>query len=308
MKFSIITVCLNPGEKLNRTLNSVLEQTCGDWEVILKDGGSRDGSVAAWQEKVAAKEGSAAGVRCASDAQGIASEQRDADAQGIVGENGLDRIRIFVEQDKGIYDAMNQAVAHAAGEFVLFLNCGDVFPAKDVLERTLQAIKAEEQLGTDLGRLVLYGDTYSEKNDVVIASAPEITGFTCYRNIPCHQSCFYATGLCVEKPYDLQYRIRADYDHFLWCYYQGRAVIKHMDFAVASYEGGGYSESKENRARDKQEHGQITATYMSRSELFRYKAMMAATLAPLRRAMAESKVFSGMYHGLKELLYAARRK
>ena len=77
----------------------------------------------------------------------------------------------------------------------------------------------------------------------------------------------------------------------------------HMDFAAASYEGGGYSESKENRKRDRQEHRQITSAYMSKGELFQYRFVMACTLAPLRRAMAESRVFSGVYHGLKRMLY-----
>lgn len=76
-----------------------------------------------------------------------------------------------------------------------------------------------------------------------------------------------------------------------------------MDFAAASYEGGGYSESKENRKRDRQEHRQITSAYMGKGELMKYRAIMACTLAPLRRAMAESKVFSGVYHGLKRLIY-----
>lgn len=272
MKFSIITVCLNSGEKLKMTLESVLQQTCTDWEVVLKDGGSTDGSVEQWQQEA-------------------------------VKIPGAERVKVFVEKDTGIYDAMNQAVAHATGEFVLFLNCGDVFPDNEVLEKTLQLIEMEAKAGTDLSNLVLYGDTYSEKNAVVIASAPEITGFTCYRNIPCHQSCFYARSLCVKKPYDLQYRIRADYDHFLWCFYEAVAKMRYMNFAVASYEGGGFSESKENRKRDKQEHKQITAAYMGKGELFRYKAIMAVTLAPLRRAMAESMVFSGVYHWVKEKVY-----
>ena len=41
MKFSIITVALDPGEKLAATLDSALGQTCRDMEVVLKDGGSR---------------------------------------------------------------------------------------------------------------------------------------------------------------------------------------------------------------------------------------------------------------------------
>ena len=45
MRFSIIVVCLNPGDKLNQTLDSILSQTCRDYEIVVKDGGSRDGSV-----------------------------------------------------------------------------------------------------------------------------------------------------------------------------------------------------------------------------------------------------------------------
>lgn len=277
MKFSIITVCLNPGEKLNATLDSVLRQSCRDAEVILKDGGSVDGSVTKWQKEHAA----------------------DPDAG---------RVRVFVEKDTGIYDAMNQAAARAEGEFLLFLNCGDVFPDGKVLERTRKVLEEEQAAGTDMERLVLYGDTCSGKNHVTIASAPAITGFTCYRNIPCHQSCFYSAALCRGKPYDLKYKIRADYDHFLWCFYKAKARMRHMNFPVASYEGGGYSESRENRERDKQEHRRITADYMGKLELLKYRAVMAVTLAPLRRALAESSAFSGVYHGLKERVYRRRER
>ncbi len=277
MKFSIITVCLNPGEKLNATLDSVLRQSCRDAEVILKDGGSVDGCVTKWQKEHAA----------------------DPDAG---------RVRVFVEKDTGIYDAMNQAAARAEGEFLLFLNCGDVFPDGEVLERTRKVLEEEQAAGTDMERLVLYGDTCSGKNHVTIASAPAITGFTCYRNIPCHQSCFYSAALCRGKPYDLKYKIRADYDHFLWCFYKAKARMRPMNFPVASYEGGGYSESRENRERDKQEHRRITADYMGKLELLKYRAVMAVTLAPLRRALAESSAFSGVYHGLKERVYRRRER
>lgn len=277
MKISVITVCLNSGEKLSATLDSILGQGCQDVEVILKDGGSTDGSVERWKQENASRP-------------------------------GAERVRIIVEEDRGIYDAMNQAVAHAAGDFLLFLNCGDLLADGSVLERTLAALEEEEQAGTDMNRLVLYGDTKGEKNDVTIASPPEITGFACYRNIPCHQSCFYSAALCRKKPYDLQYKIRADYDHFLWCFYRAGAKMLPMNFPVASYEGGGFSESRRNRKRDKQEHRQITRTYMGRGELFGYHVLMAATLAPLRRGLAESRVFSGAYHWLKEKLYHRREK
>ena len=288
--FSIIIVCLNPGEKLKITLDSVFAQTFQDYEVIVKDGGSTDGSV----EALSDGEESAKSISHDTDAQS-AEESRL--------ESSLSRVRFYKERDKGIYDAMNQAVSHVTGDFVLFLNCGDTFADERVLARTEEAVIAQAAPDVDLGRLVLYGDTLGEKNGVIIASPPVITGFTCYRNIPCHQSCFYSANLCRKKPYDLDYRIRADYDHFLWCYYRAGAKFVHMGFPVASYEGGGYSESRENRRRDKEEHRLITKTYMGKGELLRYRVVMACTLAPLRRAMAESKVFSGVYHWVKKRVY-----
>lgn len=280
MKFSIITVSFNPGGKLKQTLLSVARQTCTDYEVIVKDGGSTDGSTDFLKAQ-----------------SGKPYEENDLK---IIREVSA-RIHFFEGKDKGIYDAMNQASAKAAGEFVLFLNCGDVLADDRVLERVAAVIDSKQAAGQK--RFVLYGDTLSEKTNVTIASAPKITGFICYRNIPCHQSCFYSTELCREKPYDLQYKIRADYDHFLWCFYRGGAEFIHMDFSVSSYEGGGYSESRENIERDKQEHRQITSAYMGGAELFKYRAMMALTLAPLRKRMAESKMFSGMYHWVKKVLY-----
>ena len=266
----MIVVCLNPGSKLQITMDSILAQTCRDFEVIIKDGGSTDGSVEFWKD-------------C---------------AKGVG-----DTVRFFQGKDRGIYDAMNQAVARAMGDFVLFLNCGDRFSDEKVLERTAAEIDAQVQAGADWEKLVLYGDTYSEKNDVTIPSPPAITGFTCYRNIPCHQSCFYSISLCREKPYDQEFRIRADYDHFLWCFYRAGAKFVYMEFPVAAYEGGGYSESRENRKRDKHEHKLIVQNYMGKAELFRYRTVMACTLAPLRTVLAESRVFSGVYQWVKSKVY-----
>lgn len=259
--FSVIVVCLNPGDKLNETLDSILIQTYEDYEIVVKDGGSTDGSIQEMREN--------------------------------------EHIYLYTEKDTGIYDAMNQAVSHAHGDFVIFMNCGDVFHHDTVLAEAAERIRQEN----NKENLVLYGDTFSRKNGVLITSPPVIDGFACYRNIPCHQSCFYATGLCRNKPYDLQYRIRADYDHFLWCYYRAEAKMIYLKMPVSSYEGGGFSESKANRKRDKAEHKQITEEYMSSGELFKYRAILLCTLAPLRRFLAENKLFSGVYHKMKSMLY-----
>ncbi len=268
--FSILVVALNPGDKLRRTVESILGQRYGNLEIVVKDGLSKDGSSEALEAAYAAEP----------------------------------RLRICRAADRSIYDAMNQAVALARGEFVLFLNCGDTFYDEAVLEKVAAAI---DPTGSARRPRIFYGNTLCEQTGDVVHSAPVITGFTCYRNIPCHQSCFYEKSLFAEKQYDVSLRIRADYDHFLWCYYQGKAEMIYLDLVVSSYEGGGYSESRENRARDQEEHRIITEKYMSRRELVCFRLAMALTLAPLRSRMAGSKVFSGVYHKIKDRLYRMKK-
>ena len=283
--FSLITVCLNPGDKLRKTLESALKQTCGDFELIVKDGGSSDGSLEKNRELL-----------------------KDP------------RIRVITEKDTGIYDAMNQAVSHAEGQYLFFLNCGDTLYNETVLEKVkktaeeglaTEGLKSERFLPEEQGersttvkpQQILYGDVFGKKTQAWITPPPSITGFTCYRNVPCHQACFYSASLCKEKPFETKYRIRGDYEHFLWCFYRGEAQMRYLSFPVAEYEGGGYSETKENLRRSKSEHREITAQYMKKTELLKYRLIMALTLAPLRTYLSESPRFAGVYSRLLKAFY-----
>lgn len=288
--FSLLTVCYNPGEKLRTTVESALKQTYGNFELIIKDGVSRDGSLDSIKDLLADP-----------------------------------RIRLYAEKDSGIYDAMNRAVELAEGRYVFFLNCGDMLYDEKVLERVAaederlqgktEEIKAPEghaegeaekkEAGQE--RWIIYGNVFSGKTKAWITPPPLINGFTCYRNVPCHQACFYGARLCKEKPFETKYKIRGDYEHFLWCYYRGNAKMHYLDVPVAEYEGGGYSETKENLKRSKREHKEITEKYMSRGELFKYRTILAVTLAPLRTYLAESPRFSGAYFKLLKLFYGKRR-
>ena len=267
--FTIIIGCLNAGKKLKDTFESVRKQTFCDYEVLIKDGGSTDGSV-----------------------DRILREEEE-----LAHSPTAPCLRVIKRKDRGIYDAMNQAVKEAEGEYILFLNCGDKLADGQVLKKTGDIIKKVD------GRGIYYGDIYSEKTRTSVAAPREITGFTCYRNIPCHQACFYHRSLFENGGFETDYRIRADYDHFLRCFYREGAAPLYCGFTVASYEGGGYSESKENRKRDQEEHRLITKTYMTGRALFLYRGAMLLTLAPLRRHLAESPVLAGLYQGIKRMLY-----
>ena len=98
MKFSIITVCYNNRDGLEKTIKSVICQTYKDYEFIVIDGGSKDGT----KELL---------------------EQYD------------DQIDYWCsEPDKGIYNAMNKGVTHVHGDYAIFMNSGDFFFNNDVLK------------------------------------------------------------------------------------------------------------------------------------------------------------------------------
>ena len=101
--FSVIVVSLNAGSLIGNTISSVLSQTCNDYEIIVKDGVSTD------------------------------------DTLKHVPSNA--RIKVYSEPDKSLYDAMNQAITYSSGRYLIFMNCGDTFASRKVLEEVKNAVK-----------------------------------------------------------------------------------------------------------------------------------------------------------------------
>lgn len=104
MKFSIVTVTRNNLSGLQATGDSLHVQTSRDFEWIVVDGASADGTV----------------------------EYLTSQACPQPGEEGL---RWLSEPDAGIYDAMNKGIARAQGDYLLFLNAGDTLATPDTLEK-----------------------------------------------------------------------------------------------------------------------------------------------------------------------------
>lgn len=94
--FTIVTVCLNAGDQLQKTISSVLKQNFQDYNIIVKDGVSTDGSF-----------------------ESLTNDKK---------------IILVQRADQGIYDAMNQALECVTSKYVLFLNAGDFFIDNSVLQ------------------------------------------------------------------------------------------------------------------------------------------------------------------------------
>ncbi|RHJ54940.1 glycosyltransferase family 2 protein [Bacteroides sp. AM10-21B] len=108
MKISVVTVCYNAADTIERTMLSVLNQTYHDIEYIIIDGGSTDGTVDIIRKYA-------------------------------------DKIAYWVsEPDKGIYDAMNKGIKVATGEWINFMNAGDIFCDKNVLTNIFSTGSVDE--------------------------------------------------------------------------------------------------------------------------------------------------------------------
>lgn len=265
IKYSIIVVCLNSGNRLKDTVESILAQTYSNYEIVVKDGGSHDGSTEF--------------IKASLD----------------------ERIRYISKEDSGIYDAMNQAIEVACGDYYIFLNTGDLFYDEQVLEKITHGILDKKCPD------IVYGNMYHKAMDTVIFASPSIDDFTCYRNVPCHQTCFYSKKMFEERGYNPKYNVRADYEHFLWCYYEAKARIVYIPEVVAIYEGGGYSETKENKRLSAKQHREIVVRYMGKKKADKYQLVMWLTLAPLRTLIAQSSMLSGVYNAVKRAVYNRRR-
>ena len=126
MRISVITVCFNSAQTLERTLQSVFEQDWSDLEHIVIDGGSTDGSadiLAAFRSRLT---------------------------------------HIVSESDNGIYHAMNKGLAHAQGDIICFLNADDYYANSMVLSQVATKIQ-EQDLDAVMGDVAFFHRGFSQR-------------------------------------------------------------------------------------------------------------------------------------------------
>lgn len=221
--FTIITCTYNAARELPRTLNSVLEQTYADVEHLIVDGASKDNSL-----------------------QLLEDYKTNSDAS----DNGH-CVRIISEPDKGLYDAMNKALRLATGDYVLFLNAGDVFHTAKTL-----SVVADAGEQCDVLPAVIYGHTnvVDEEGNFIRRRRLEPPVSLTWKSfkkgmLVCHQAFFAARKLTESCEYDMQYRFSADFD---WCIRlmkmaeQKRMPLVNTNIVVADFLDGGMT-SKNHR-------------------------------------------------------------
>lgn len=198
IKISIVTVTYDCASYLEDTIKSVISQDYAPIEYIIIDGGSTDGTL-----EVARR------------------YSNDIDI-------------LISEPDHGIFDAMNKGIKVASGDYINFMNAGDKFANNTVLSRVFE--NNSEAANAD----VIFGDMISDNHGI----KKEIILTPFYQNKDIrgmgfsHQSVFVRTQKAKQRPFDLSFRLSADYNMIWKLYYEDHAIFHKADFPICCMQGG----------------------------------------------------------------------
>jgi len=201
--FSVITVTYNDMDGIKNTCSSVRSQDFDAFEHIVIDGGSVDGT------------------------------------REYLSGLSYQAFKYISEEDEGIYDAMNKGINMSAGDYLIFLNSGDVFYDELVLKSVSRFIGG--------GYGLIYGDTVEKEIDggLVYKKARDYNTYW-YSMFGHHQSIFFSRILINDKRYNTKYVSSSDYA-FLSELLKGKPSVKYIKIPVSIFLQGGLSSKLSKR-------------------------------------------------------------
>lgn len=262
MKLSVITINFNNKEGLAKTIVSVVGQTTRDFEWIIIDGGSTDGS----RELV---------------------------------ENNSDYITYYVsEPDKGIYNAMNKGIVASHGEYLLFLNSGDYLYNKDVIEQVIPLLRDKDIY---VGRINSIGKDNASEEEQADFSPEGILKKLTFTWIPHQASFFKRTLFDTYGMYREDQRIVSDWWAYFYSLVIGQATIESLPFVISNYNIEGISATQHTRAIQEQEnllqeHPQIDVYY----KFYRDNLEIVSALKRNRIAFLLFRIYFYLYRKLSQ--------
>lgn len=209
--FSIIIPTLNASQTLERCLSSIICQEFQDFEILIMDGESEDGT----------KE--------------IVESFQKTDYK---------RISFFQNRDSGVYDAMNTGLSLAKGRWIYFLGSDDWLYKETVLE-SINYKLTNTNLSVGYGNVLIHGDSDWAKDQEIYAGKFNTLRLT-KKNI-CHQSIFYRASFLKKNnlKFDLGYSINADWDFNLKCIQ--KTDFHYLDLIIANFSSGGLSTNSKRK-------------------------------------------------------------
>lgn len=215
MKISVITATWNSGKTIKDTLISVLNQSYTNVEHIIKDGGSKDDTLEICKN----------------------FEQKYY-ADGDKGRT----INILSDNDKGIYDAMNQGIKAATGDVIGILNSDDFYTSDDVLARVAEEFANNPKLEAVYGDIHFVKDENLKKCTRYFSSRYFRPWALRFGFMPAHPS-FYVRREVYEKYglYDLNFRTSSDFEMMVRLFVKENIRAKYINMDFVTMRAGGES-------------------------------------------------------------------
>lgn len=201
IKISVVTVCYNSEKTIERTIKSVLNQTYDNYEYLIIDGGSKDGT--------------------------LEIVNRYLNKFG-------DKLKVTSEPDKGIYDAMNKGIAKAGGVVIGLINSDDYYEV-DTLEKVAEAYEKNHSNPMT----VYYGANRALKGDKEVSINFFNADFLDESMIS-HPASFITKAAYENMGvYDTAYASVADYDLMLRYKHSGKVSFVPVYEILANFTLGG---------------------------------------------------------------------
>ena len=215
MKISVITATWNSGKTIGDTLRSVFNQSFTNVEHIIKDGGSKDDTLEICKN----------------------FEQKYY-ADGDKGRT----INILSDNDKGIYDAMNQGIKAATGDVIGILNSDDFYTSDDVLTHVAEEFTKNPDLEAVYGDIHFVKDENLKKCTRYFSSRYFRPWALRFGFMPAHPS-FYVRREVYEKYglYDLNFRTSSDFEMMVRLFVKENIRAKYINMDFVTMRAGGES-------------------------------------------------------------------
>lgn len=229
IRLSIITITYNNLAGLRKTAESVQAQTVTNFEWIIIDGASTDGTKA-YLDTI--KDNS------------VIEPANTANKLQITN----CKLQIISEPDRGIYNAMNKGIRLAQGEYIQILNAGDCLAATDVTERMLSALTEQTaKAGQPID--ILYGNMLKVDGKGKLIGKSGYTEYSLrqFYSSTLNHDCAYIRRALFDDDhyglYDENLRIVSDWKWYLQAIGLGKVRPVYADIDVTIFDGGGISET-----------------------------------------------------------------
>ena len=215
MRITVITVCRNAVDVIDKTVRSVLSQTYRELEYIVVDGDSTDGTL-----------------------------------DRLRGYGDL-IAHILSEPDTGVYNAMNKALRLVTGDIIVFLNAGDCFASMRVAASVMKAFSNDPDVKLVYGDLLA---VFPNGAKLSIKQPGQVTRWKLWLRGLCHQTVFARRELFESLGcFDEGLPICADWDWTLRAVIISGVKAVHLPIRICDYSMGGLSANQEALRHDKRE-------------------------------------------------------